>query len=267
VTLLCTVRDCHLPLEQRERRFVCARNHSFDLARSGYLNLLQPQDRRSANPGDSKEAVAARRRLADRGLLKPIADAITSFARGPRPEARGLVLDVGCGEGYYTSRFATDGVDISLPAISAAARKYGECFFVVANADRFLPYADKSFALVASITARMNPDEFARVLADGGEVLIALPGPDDLIELREAVLGEGMLIDRVERTVATFSSFTVERHERIRHVAHLDTQAIHDVMASSYRGLRTKERERLSALADLDVTLSRDLLLFRSVRV
>jgi len=57
--------------------------------------------------------------------------------------------------------------------------------------------------------------------------------------------------------------FVLERHERVRHVAHLDAQAIHDVMASSYRGLRTKERERLSALADLDVTLSRDLLLFR----
>ena len=264
MTLLCTVRDCHLPLEQRERRFVCARNHSFDLARSGYLNLLQPQDRRSANPGDSKEAVAARRRLADRGFLEPIAKAIVSLTRGPRPEARGL--DVGCGEGYFTSQFASHGVDISVPAISAAARKYHDCFFVVANADRFLPYADKSFALVASITARMNPEEFARVLADDGQVLIALPGPDDLIELRQSVLGEGTLIDRVERTVATFSNFKLERHERVRHVAHLDAQAIHDVMASSYRGLRTKERERLSALADLDVTLSRDLLLFTSVR-
>jgi 23S rRNA (guanine745-N1)-methyltransferase len=112
----------------------------------------------------------------------------------------------------------------------------------------------------------MNPSEFERVLRDGGKLLIALPGPDDLIELREAVLGEAQLIDRVDRTIATFANFKLESRERVRHVVRLDAEAIHDVMASSYRGLRTKQRERLSALADLDVTLSRDWLLFTSSR-
>ncbi|HEX9161301.1 MAG TPA: SAM-dependent methyltransferase, partial [Thermoanaerobaculia bacterium] len=113
--------------------------------------------------------------------------------------------------------------------------------------------------------SRMNPDEFRRVLRDDGRLLVAIPAPDDLIELREAVLGEAKLIDRVERTVATFAhAFTLQRHERVRHVAHLDRDAVHDVMASSYRGLRIKQRERLAALADLDVTLSRDLLLMSS---
>lgn len=256
VTLLCTVRGCRRPLSREENRFVCARSHSFDLARSGYLNLLQPQDRRSANPGDSKEAVAARRRFLER-----------DFIRGPWPVTPGPVLDVGCGEGYFTSQMgATHAVDISVPAIDAAAKKYKTCFFVVANADRFLPYQDGSFDLVTSITSRMNPGEFERVLRPQGRLLIALPGPDDLIELREAVLGEAQMIDRVDRTVATFKNFQMESHQRVRHVVRLDSEAIQDVMASSYRGLRTKQRERLSALADLDVTLSRDLLLFTSSR-
>jgi len=180
--------------------------------------------------------------------------------------------DLECGEGYFTASLQRDlraeahGVDISVPAIDAAAKRYRDCFFIIANADRFLPYAGGSFDLVTSITARMNPEEFQRVLAAGGRLLVALPGPDDLIELREAVLGEGAMIDRAERTIATFSNFKLERRERIHQVAHLDRDAIHDVMASSYRGLRTKQRERLSALADLDVTLSRDLLLFTSLR-
>ena len=182
------------------------------------------------------------------------------------------ILDVGCGEGYFTAEMQRDlaaeahGVDISVPAIDAAAKRYRDCFFIIANADRFLPYAGGSFDLVTSITARMNPEEFQRVLAAGGRLLVALPGPDDLIELREAVLGEGAMIDRAARTIATFSNFKLERRERIHQLAHLDRDAIHDVMASSYRGLRTKQRERLSALADLDVTLSRDLLLFTSLR-
>src|SRR5205823_563284 len=52
VVLLCTVRGCREPLRRDDRRYVCARGHSFDLAKSGYLNLLQAQDRRSASPGD-----------------------------------------------------------------------------------------------------------------------------------------------------------------------------------------------------------------------
>ena len=62
--LLCPVRGCHLALTREEKRVVCARGHSFDIARSGYINLLQPQERRSKNPGDTADAVAARRRLA-----------------------------------------------------------------------------------------------------------------------------------------------------------------------------------------------------------
>ena len=47
---------------------VCARGHSFDFARSGYINLLQVQERRAKDPGDSLEAMAARRRLHERGV-------------------------------------------------------------------------------------------------------------------------------------------------------------------------------------------------------
>ncbi|HEX9163607.1 MAG TPA: methyltransferase domain-containing protein, partial [Thermoanaerobaculia bacterium] len=206
VTLLCTVRDCRLPLACEERRLVCARNHSFDIARSGYCNLLQPQDRRSRQPGDSAAAVAARRRFLDRGFGEPIVRDIVRFIESGTAAAV-QILDAGCGEGYHLNAIResripnpeSHGTDISVPAIDAAARRYRDCFFVVANADRFLPYADRSFALVTSITSRMNPDEFRRVLRDDGRLLVAIPAPDDLIELREAVLGEAKLIDRVER--------------------------------------------------------------------
>lgn len=256
VTLLCTVRGCQQPLSRDERRFICPRKHSYDIARSGYVNLLQPQDRRSLHPGDTREAVLARRRFLERGLIE-----------GPRPAALGPLLDVGCGEGFYLHQFANEekhGIDISVPAIDLAAKKYRDCFFIVANADRFLPYAGGSFDVVTSITARMNPKEFHRVLKPGGRAMIVVPGPDDLIELREAVLGEAKQIERVERTVKDFEGlFTVEKREQVKTVAHLDRDAIHDVLFSSYRGLRTKQHERLSALADLDVTLSRDVISLR----
>src|SRR2546421_2488316 len=156
--LLCTVRTCHQPLVREERRVICSRGHSFDIARSGYTNLLQPQDRRSKQPGDTAAAVAARRRLHDRGVTEPLLQAIAEMADA---RSRDIVLDAGCGDGFYLgslapqARFDGPGIDISIPAVDLAARRYQECAWVVANADRFIPYADGSFSTVLSITARM----------------------------------------------------------------------------------------------------------------
>src|SRR4051812_26047501 len=79
--LLCSVRDCRKPLTRAEGRLFCARGHSFDVARSGYINLLQPQERRSKQPGDTLAAVAARRKLHDRGVTEPLLNGIREFAR------------------------------------------------------------------------------------------------------------------------------------------------------------------------------------------
>jgi 23S rRNA (guanine745-N1)-methyltransferase len=152
--LLCPVRACHLPLAREESRLVCPKGHAFDIARSGYVNLLQPQDRRSRQPGDTAEAVAARRRLHDRGFSAPLLDGIRNTTGAAAGDS---VLDAGCGEGFYLGSLAHvtgckgHGVDISVPAIEAAAKRYPGCEWIVANADRFLPYADDSFSLVLSI--------------------------------------------------------------------------------------------------------------------
>jgi 23S rRNA (guanine745-N1)-methyltransferase len=236
--LLCTVRACHEPLRREGRRFVCARGHAFDVARSGYVNLLQPNERRSRAPGDSAEAVAARRRVWGAAAMPPL------------PVTGHKVLDVGCGDGYWLASLDAKervGIDISVPAIEAAAKRYPDCFWIVANADRFIPYSDASFDLVISITARMNDAEFRRVLRDDGRLLVAVPGPDDLVELR----GHAAQRDRVVRTVESFSKFTLLEHRRVTTKAMVD---VRDVLLSSYRGARSGEIR--------EVTFSLDLLLF-----
>jgi 23S rRNA (guanine745-N1)-methyltransferase len=256
-----------MALDRHDRRYVCVNGHSFDVARSGYVNLLQPQDRRSRNPGDTPEAVAARRRFLERGFAEPLVEAVV---RALPMRAGESLLDAGCGEGHHTEAIRRAygveacGVDISVPAIELAAKRYPDCQWVVANADRFLPYADASFDAVTSITARLSVDEFHRVLVPGGTLLVAIPGADDLIELREAVQGEGVERDRVERTVALFApKFELQHHELAKHAVQLDREAIEDVLTSTYRGLRRSERERLKEVGEMQVTLARDLLVFR----
>jgi 23S rRNA (guanine745-N1)-methyltransferase len=253
--LLCPVRGCHLALAREEFRLLCPRGHSFDVARSGYINLLQPQERRSKKPGDTAAAAGARRRLHDLGVTEPLLRAIAEMLAASPAD---IVLDAGCGDGFYLGSLAhltgfdAHGVDISTPAVDAAARRYPECEWIVANADRFLPYSDSSFSIVLSVTARMNSSEFRRVLRAGGRLIVALPAPDDLIELR----GAGR--DRVARTVQTFAQyFTLVDRRRITTVAELDAAAVQDVLLSIYRPLRTQPPKAMQ------VTFSLDLLLFR----
>lgn len=253
--LLCPVRNCRLPLVREDRRLFCERGHSFDVARSGYINLLQPQDRRSSQPGDTVAAVAARRRLHDRGVTRALLDAIAEILC---PSQIDVVLDAGCGDGFYLGTlarqagFSAHGVDISVPAIEAAARRYLECEWIVANADRFVPYADHSFSTVMSITARMNADEFRRVLRGDGRLLIALPAADDLIELR----GSGH--DRVARTIETFAAgFALADRRRAKTTVDLEADAVRDVLLSIYRPMQSRPAEAMR------VTFSLDLILFR----
>jgi 23S rRNA (guanine745-N1)-methyltransferase len=254
--LLCPVRDCHMALARADLRLLCPRGHSFDVARSGYINLLQPQERRSKKPGDTAAAAAGRRRLHERGVTEPVLHAIAEIMAASPGD---IVLDAGCGDGFYLGTLAgltgfdAHGVDISTPAVNAAARRYPGCEWIVANADRFVPYSDRSFSIVLSITARMNSAEFRRVLQAGGHLLVALPAPEDLVELR------GVGRDRVARTIQTFAhDFTLVDRRRVATAADLDAAAVHDVLLSIYRPMRRQPADAMR------VTFSLDLLLFRA---
>jgi 23S rRNA (guanine745-N1)-methyltransferase len=255
--LVCPLAACHLALVRDGRRVVCAQGHSFDIARSGYINLLQPQDRRSREPGDSAAAVKARRRLHDRGVTEPLLHAIAEIVS---PCGNDVVLDAGCGDGFYLGSLASQagfeahGLDISIPAVDAAARRFPNIEWIVANADRFVPYADGDFSMVLSITARMNASEFRRVLRKGGRLLVAIPAPEDFIELR------GLGRDRVVRTQETFEPyFGLVDRRRVTTTADLDAAAVEDVLLSIYRPMQSQAAEAMR------VTLSLDLLLFEAI--
>lgn len=271
VRLQCPVRGCGEPLTLGDRAAACRRGHTFDRAKSGYWNLLQPQDRRSAHPGDTKEAALARRRLFQAGHLDPLVDALREVIASLGLPNDPAVLDIGCGEGSLLDALTREfpgreahGTDISAPALDLAARAFPDATWVVANADRTLPYQDNSCDLLLTLTARVNPPEARRLLAPGGALLVAVPGSDDLIELREAVLGRGDLRDRLDRTLALLGGdFEPADRTTLRYRADLDAPALADLLASSYRGARQSQRPRAEALEGLTVTMSRDVAVLR----
>ena len=168
----------------------------------------------------------------DLGIMEAMLSGIAGMIAASSSD---VVLDAGCGDGFYLGTLAgrtgfdAHGIDISVPAIEAAARQYPDCEWIVANADRMIPYAGGSFSILLSITARMNAGEFRRVLRPGGRLLVALPSPGDLMELR----GAGR--DRVPRTIETFAQdFRLRKQARVTTTADLDASAVQDVLHSIY---------------------------------
>jgi 23S rRNA (guanine745-N1)-methyltransferase len=262
------VRGCTLPLLRRDRTFVCAAGHSYDVARSGYINLLQPQDRRSRAAGDSASAVAARASLLADGLGRTLIDAIATRASALELGDAPVIVDLGCGSGEalaaLTETHTGIGIDLSTHAIDRAARRFPNRTWVVANADRRLPLLDHSVDLVSSVHGRRNPREVARVLRAGRYHLVAIPAADDLIELRELVQGTRVERDRKDAVLAEHDgSFLLLEHAVVRETLSLDRAALLKLLQGTYRGVRHGAADRVATLTRMTVTLASDLLVFR----
>ncbi len=266
--LSCTVRGCGRDLVRTDRAWRCANGHAFDTAREGYVNLLQPQDRKASAPGDAREAVAARAALLSAGVGMTLIDAVTMrvarvAAHRLRPGA--VVVDLGSGSGDALAAVVSHagmtgvGIDISAAAAAHAARRWPAITWVVANADRRLPLADGSVDVVLSLHARRSPAECARVLTAGGTLIVAVPAPDDLAELRAAIQGEATPRDRVAALVEEHAGlFSVEERFDTRESHGLDAAQVQALLRATYRGARSREAARAATLAGITVTLASD---------
>ncbi len=186
-----------LPLLMSGPAWRCAAGHHFDIASQGYVNLLPVQHKRSRDPGDSKEMVAARRRFLSTGFYAPIAAAVNRAVLVDLPAgATSNCLDAGSGEGYYLRQLAAAlpdgqsmallGLDISKWAVLAAAKLDRRPTWVVGS-NAHLPVLPGTLDRVLCLFGFPVYAEFARVLKPGGRLLQVDAGPEHLRELREII--------------------------------------------------------------------------------
>ena len=189
--LLCPI--CGELLTKQDRSYVCANRHSFDVARQGHVNLLPVQHKRSLSPGDTAEQVVSRRAFLDGGFYAPIRDALCALAKDHG--CTGPILDIGCGEGYYSAELAKNldaellGLDISKEAVRYAAGRYKNAIWICASAAH-LPVKDQSFGLLTSLFALTIPEEFKRVLRPEGAFIQVLAAEDHLMGLKQIIYPE-----------------------------------------------------------------------------
>ena len=185
---------CKSEISLFERTYKCQNNHCFDLSKDGYVNLLMSQQSSLKRHGDDKLMVKARRDFLEKGFYNDLRQALCETLKDALPDDS-TIVDVGCGEGYYTSEiskvndFKIFGIDISKDALKYAAKSLKNAQFAVASAFS-LPFSDKSVDCVLNVFAPSAYEEFSRVLKDGGLLIKAVPLEDHLWELKCALYKE-----------------------------------------------------------------------------
>lgn len=194
---------CSAPLTLCDKSWVCPQRHQFDNAKEGYVNLLPVQKKKTKDPGDNKEMMIARREFLNKGFYQPLSDKVNQLAVQYHPQAETL-LDIGCGEGYYSHRlFETIqktsagqcqlfGLDISKSAIKSAAKRYCDLQFCVASVFE-MPFANNSIDLAIRIYAPSKVEELQRVMKPGSILITVSPGPMHHYALKQKIYSQPRL--------------------------------------------------------------------------
>lgn len=262
---------CKKTLSSDSNHFFCAGGHCFDRAKEGYVHLLPANQKHSAQPGDTRAMVQSRRAFLAKGYYAPFAAMLAQLASNylqgvPFPS----ILDVGCGEGYYT-RFLKDaagedsflfGFDISKWAVKYAAKGNKDCIFAVASAFH-IPAADTSADLAVNLFAPLDTTELYRVLKPGGYFIYAVPGTRHLMGLKHILYHTPY---ENEAKDSTYSGFTFLQCIPVKDRICLTEQAdIHALFAMTPYYWKTPRdgAERLAACTLLDTEIQFDFLVYQ----
>ncbi|RWX53467.1 23S rRNA (guanine(745)-N(1))-methyltransferase [Photobacterium chitinilyticum] len=211
---------CHSALSLQANTWRCENNHQFDQAKEGYVNLMPAQHKGSKKPGDNKEMMQARRLFLNTDHYQPLRKQVVDQLERHLPEHSQHLLDIGCGEGYYTSEFASltkthsdlcvHGLDISKVAVRYAAKRYPDCQFCVASSHR-LPFGDALLDGVVRIYAPCKDEELYRAIKTGGILLTVTPAARHLYQLKELIYDGVRLHDMTAETIEGFELVSDEQ--------------------------------------------------------
>ena len=185
---------CGEPLNKSDKQYTCHKNHSFDRAKSGYVNLLMDSMKNSKIPGDNKLMVNSRNKFLNSGyysiLLKNLCQTVAKYTLDSCK-----ILDVGCGEGYYTQglykylqdkKVSMGGIDISKLALEKAGKRSRDIDFIVASGFH-IPVENNSFDIVLNLFAPYCGEEYIRILNSNGLLILVIPSENHLWELKKIV--------------------------------------------------------------------------------
>ncbi len=249
---------CDLPLALESRSYRCENNHTYDVAREGYVNLLLSQHKKSRNPGDSKEMINSRQRFLNKGYYQILADTIAQMV-----DADERVLDIGCGEGYYMERLraampslSLAGIDMSKTAVRLAAKRKMNAQLAVISAYA-LPFFDEEFETAVSIFSPISPAETGRVLVKNGRLLMVGPGEEHLRGLAEQIYDKIVPHEGNHGVLDEADEFVLQSQQEIKETITVAGEDVHDLlmMTPYYWHTKPEQQEKLANLPQLETTI------------
>ncbi|GLC89491.1 putative RNA methyltransferase [Lysinibacillus piscis] len=245
-------------LVEQQSRLVCANNHSFDIAKQGYINMLTSM----ANSKYSKELFEARKVVIDSGLYDIVEQKVSEYIGHVK-----TVLDTGCGEGSHLARIMAQkeahcigvGIDIAKEGILAAARHYPKQIWCVGDLAKS-PFAPASFDAILNILSPANYDEFKRLSTPNGCVVKVVPQSHYLQELRAQLYADSEK-ERYSNAqiVARFQeAFTDVERERVTYTMPLARELVPALLEMTPMGWHKKED---TAIILDEITIDVDILI------
>ncbi len=261
--LICPV--CSQPLNRVEKKLSCENNHSFDQAKQGYFNLLLNQAKKSKQPGDNSDMVHARTRFLDAGHYQSISDAINQMAVDllwQQQDAQ--ILDLGCGEGYYTQRLhhaLSDhqinhelfGLDISRDAVKAACKRTKDIQWLVANGKK-TPFSEHGMHLTLNVFNRIMPDSLKQICHPQGRVIIASAGAHHLQQLKEAIYDTPKYVE-FDAIAAMGGHFKHEQRQQLDFVIKLPPASTQDLLYMTPHAWRSSPQTQAQLLSQEQLEL------------
>ena len=258
------------PLMMDGLSLICENGHRFDVVRQGYVNLLGPKDKRSKDPGDSKDMVSARAAFLNADFYQPLADACLDITLGycsTVADGRITLMDAGCGDGYYLhhiqenlpndldNRTSIVGFDISKWAVLQCARRCDGTWFVGSN--RHIPMAEGSVDLLFDMFGFPDYSSFRRILAPRGRLVRVTPGDRHLIQLREIIYPN--IKPRSDRKLYP-ETFKVVSKQQITYEMSVGTEDLKNLLLMTPHMFRSTPERRQQALSHDQLTLTVDII-------
>lgn len=247
-----------------DKSYRCQHGHCFDIAKKGYVNFLLCTQMRSKLPGDNKQMVEAREKFLQKNYYIDFLNCLKDIINDYSPN---VILDAGCGEGYYTNGvYAPNrtivGVDISKSALQKAAPKNRDITFIAASLFE-LPLQDQQVDLLFSLFAPYAGEEFHRVLKEDGIMILGIPGEDHLLELKSVIYDTPYKNQIKDYELEHFRFISSKKiHTKIKLKNQEDIQNLFQMTPYYYR-TKKEDMAKIHSLNEFEVTISFELLIYQ----